>query len=247
LYNPHACHLVSILSIRFSYKVIVWHWPFTNDLGSRSWHFPWGQCNNSVKYSISWTQWKVMARTMSKTTMGIVTLTSDLGSRLWHFLGSGVTILWIIIPIHAFSENLWPRQCLNHYEHSDLDLWLITLYQGDDISLGPGQQSCEILFKFIKRVRSYGPDKLFPCLNHYVYSDLGSRSWHFLGSSVTILWNIPIHAFSEKLWPGQCLNHYEHSDFDLLPITLNQGHDTSLGPGQQSCEILFKFIKRVKS
>jgi hypothetical protein len=36
------------------------------------------------------------------------------------------------------------------------------------------------------------------------------------------------------------LNHYEHSDLDLSPITLNQGHNTSLGPGQQSCEILFK-------
>ena len=37
----------------------------------------------------------------------------------------------------------------------------ITLDQGHDTSLGPGQQSCEILFKFIKRVRSYGSDKLF--------------------------------------------------------------------------------------
>jgi hypothetical protein len=80
-----------------------------------------------------------------------------------------------------------------------------------------------------------------------VYSDLGSRSWHFLGSSVTILWNIPIYAFGENLWPEQCLNHYKHSDLDLQPITLNQGHDTSLGPGQQSCEVLFKFIKRVRS
>jgi hypothetical protein len=75
--------------------------------------------------------------------------------------GSSVTILWNIIPIHAFCENLWPWQCLNHYAHSDLDLWPITLNQGHDTSLGPGQQSCEILFKFIKRVRSYGPDKLF--------------------------------------------------------------------------------------
>jgi hypothetical protein len=33
--------------------------------------------------------------------------------------------------------------------------------QGHDTSLGPGQQSCEILFKFIKQARSYGPDKLF--------------------------------------------------------------------------------------
>jgi hypothetical protein len=88
-------------------------------------------------------------------------LTSDLGSRSWHFHGSSVTILWNIIPIHAFSEKLWPGQCLKHYEYSDLDLWTITLNQGHDTSLGPGQQSCEKLFKFIKMVRSYGPDKLF--------------------------------------------------------------------------------------
>jgi hypothetical protein len=33
-------------------------------------------------------------------------------------------------------------------------------------------------------------------------------------------------------------NQYVYSD--LRPITSDQGHDTSLGPGQQSCEILFK-------
>ena len=83
--------------------------------------------------------------------------------------------------------------------------------------------------------------------NHYVYSDLDlwSRSWHFFESNVMILWNISTHASNENLWLEQCLNHYEHSD--LWPITLNQGHDTFLGLGQQSCEILFKFIKRVRS
>jgi hypothetical protein len=92
-----------------------------------------------------------------------LTFHNDLGSRSrsWHFPGSSVTILWNIIPINAFSVNLWPRQCLNHYEHSDLVLWPITLNQGHDIFLGPGQQSCEILFRFIKRVRNYGLDKLF--------------------------------------------------------------------------------------
>jgi hypothetical protein len=89
---------------------------------------------------------------------------SDLGSRSWHFLGSSVTILWNIILIHAFSANLWPGQCLNHYGHSDLDLWQITLNQGHDTFLGPGQQFCEILFKSIKRVKSYDPDKLFACV-----------------------------------------------------------------------------------
>ena len=57
----------------------------------------------------------------------------------------------------------------NHFVYSDLDLWPITLNQGHDTSLGQGQQSCEILFKFIKRIRSYGPDKLFA---NFLCSDL---------------------------------------------------------------------------
>jgi hypothetical protein len=69
---------------------------------------------------------------------------------------------------------------------------IVTLNQGDDTSLGPGQQSCEILFKFMKRIRSYGSDKLFA---YIVY-----------------------------------LNHYVYNDFDLSPVTLDKGHDTSLGP-----------------
>jgi hypothetical protein len=48
----------------------------------------------------------------------------------------------------------------NNYVYSDLDLWPITLNQGHDTSLGSGQQSCEILFKSTKRIRSYGSDKL---------------------------------------------------------------------------------------
>jgi hypothetical protein len=40
------------------------------------------------------------------------------------------------------------------------DLVLITLNQGLDTSLGPGQQSSEILFISTKRIRSYGLDKL---------------------------------------------------------------------------------------
>jgi hypothetical protein len=84
---------------------------------------PWVLCNTSVKYySNSWTRWKVMTLTMSKTTnvQWPWPLNSDLGSRSWHFLGSSITILWNIIPIHAISENLWFGQCLNHYEHSDI-------------------------------------------------------------------------------------------------------------------------------
>jgi hypothetical protein len=149
----------------------------------------WVYCNNSIKYSSSWTRWKILARTMSKTTMCIVTLTSDLGWRSWHFRGSNVTILWNI-PIYEFSENLWPGQCLNHYEHSDLDLWPTTLSQVHTTSLGPGQQSCERLFKSIKRVRSYGPDNFLNImcivtltLTYY----LVLRSCHFIRSRATIM------------------------------------------------------------
>jgi membrane-bound metal-dependent hydrolase YbcI (DUF457 family) len=90
---------------------------------------------------------------------------------------------------------------------SDLDLWSITLDQGHDTSLGPGQQSWEVLLKFIKRVRSYGLDKLFAyiliimCIVTLTF-DLWSKSWHFLESSVTILWNIiPIHVSVKNYGP----------------------------------------------
>jgi hypothetical protein len=48
---------------------------------------------------------------------------------------------------------------------------------------------------------------------------LGSRSWHFRGSSVTILWNIiPIHKLSEKIWLRQCKTPlYVYSDLNFWP------------------------------
>jgi hypothetical protein len=61
----------SCLSFSFyTYKVILWPWPFSNYLGSRSWSRSWYFLGSSVTilwkcYSKSWTQWKVMAWTMS--------------------------------------------------------------------------------------------------------------------------------------------------------------------------------------
>ena len=37
----------------------------------------------------------------------------------------------------------------------------IFAFNDHNISLGPGQQYCKELFKFIKRVKSYGRNKLF--------------------------------------------------------------------------------------
>jgi hypothetical protein len=42
-------------------------------------------------------------------------------------------------------------------------------------------------------------------------------------------------------------NHCVYSDLDLWSITLDQGYGTSLGPGQQWCEILFKSTNRIRS
>ena len=106
-----------------------------------------------------------MARTNYLPVLTIMCIVTKVVTVLW----ASVTILWSIIPIHASSENLWPRQCLNHYEHSDLVLWPVTLDQRCDTFFGPGQQCCEKLNQFIYSVKSYGSHNV---KNQYVHSDL---------------------------------------------------------------------------
>ena len=65
--------------------------------------------------------------------------------------------------------------------------------------------------------------------------DLGSKSWHTLGSWTTIVWNII------QIWV--CV----HCDLDLGDMTMGQGQDTPLGHGQQLCEILSKSNMAVRS
>ena len=78
--------------------------------------------------------------------------------------------------------------------------------------------------------------------------DLGSRSWHTLGSWTTIVWNIiQIKLGSEELWPGHAFPVCLHCDLDLGDMTLGQGHDTTLGHGQQLCEIISRSDKGVRS
>ena len=69
--------------------------------------------------------------------------------------------------------------------------------------------------------------------------DLGSRSWHILGSWTTIVWNIiQIKLGTEELRPEHGFPVYVHRDLDLGDMILGQGHNTSLGHGQQLCETL---------
>ena len=51
--------------------------------------------------------------------------------------------------------------------------------------------------------------------------DLGSRSWHTLGSWTSIVWNIiQIKLGSEELWPGHEFPECVHCDLDLVDKTL---------------------------
>ena len=146
-----------------------------------------------------------------------------LGSRSWHILGSSTYFVWNIIQIRSLQSKvmartrilamcaLWPWPCRHdlgsrswHTLRSCTTIvWNIKILS-----------RCEIA------VESYGPDTirtdgqtntrtlvkcaLWPWLWKY---DLGSRSWHTIGSWTTILLNIiQIQGYSRKLWPGLDLN-----------------------------------------
>ena len=81
----------------------------------------------------------------------------------------------------------------------------------------------------------FGMLALWPSPRRY---DLGLRSLHILGSWTTIVWNIQIKHGSKKLWSGHGFWVCVRYDLHFGDMTLDQGHGTSLGHGQQLCEIL---------
>ena len=99
----------------------------------------------------------------------------------------------------------------------------------------------DILSRFNLAVITYGlytvlsMCALWPWPHWY---DLWSRSWHTLGSWTTIVWDIiQIQLGFEELWPGHGFSICVHCDLVLGDMTFRQGHNTSLGHGQQLCEI----------
>ena len=99
----------------------------------------------------------------------------------------------------------------------------MTLGQGHDTPSGHGQQLCEILSRSNLTVRRYGLGTDFGYMAFWPCDlDLGSRSWHTLGSWTTIVWNIQIQLGSEELWPGHRFMVCEHCDLDLGDETLGQ-------------------------
>ena len=95
------------------------------------------------------------------------------------------------------------------------------------------------------QTRIFGICALWPWPWRY---DLGSKSWHTLGSWTAIVWNITqIQLGSEELWPRHGFPVYVHCDLDLGEMILGQGHDTPLHHGQQLCDILSRSNLAVRS
>ena len=94
----------------------LWPWPWTYNLGLRSWHTIAVMDSNCVKYYPDpiW-HWWVMARTRIS---GMCALRPwswryDLGSRSWHTLWSWTIIVWNIIQIRQVGMELWPGHEMN--------------------------------------------------------------------------------------------------------------------------------------
>ena len=117
---------------------------------------------------------------------------------LTHMLGSWTTILWNIIQIQNDSKELWTRhrfwlcslwpwtwRCeLDPRSWHILGSWSYLQGQGNSEHLGHGQQLCKILSRSNMAVKTSGLDTDFDCsLRPWPWRyDLGSRSWHTLGS-----------------------------------------------------------------
>ena len=91
----------------------------------------------------------------------------------------------------------------------------------------------------------FGICALWPWHKRY---DLGSRSWHTLGSWTISKWHIiNIQLCSEELWLGHIFLIYVQCDLDLADMTLAQDQNTLLSHGQQLREILSRSKFAVRS
>ena len=144
---------------------------------------PWVMDNNCVKYypNSTW-QWGVLARTWI---LGMCAPWPwpwgyDLGSRSWHTLGSWTTIVWNIIQIGQVGKKLWPEHNVNRQTDRVIPMSL-KLCWGYKYYRDPTWQ-----YGVQARTRILCMWALWPSPRRY---DIGSRSWHTLGSWTTIVWN----------------------------------------------------------
>ena len=134
-------------------------WPWSYDLGSRSWHtfgslttIVW---NIQIQYDSSelWPgHWLWLCVQICLDLWDIT-----LGRGRWHTLVHGHQSCEILSKYKFTVESY---SLVKDYGQV-CSMEILTLVQGHDTSLGHGQQLCELLFKYNMTVLSYGPDKDF--------------------------------------------------------------------------------------
>ena len=112
----------------------------------------------------------------------------------------------------------------------------MTLSQDHDTPLDQWQQLCEILSQSNLAVRSYDPDVYFAYVCSVALA-LEIHVWPCVKVMTHPWYPYPTNG-SKELWPGHGLWVCVHCDLDLGDVTLGQAHDTTLGHGQQLCEII---------
>ena len=217
----------------------LWPWPWTYDLVSRLWH-PLGHGQQLCEI-ISKSN-KAVRSYGPDTDFGYV-CTVILTLEIWPKV-QVMTHPWVIdnkclkyCSNPSYQWKVMARTRIWLCVYWDIDLGDMTLGQGHDTPLGHGQQLSEVLFKskLAEKVMARTRNLVMCILWPWSY-DLGSRSWHNLGSLTTIVWNIiQIQQGSKKLWPGHGFCLCVHCDLDLGVMTSGQGRDTPFGHGQQLC------------
>ena len=225
-------------------------------------HWPWrymGQGHDTplcqgrrVKYypDLTW-HWGIMARTriLVMCALWYWPWRYGLVSRSWHTFGSWTTLVWNIIQIQHGSEELWPGHGFLVCLHCDLDLRDMTLGQCHDTPLGHGQQLCKVVFKSNMAMRSYGPDTDF---GYRCTLTLTLKIWVKVMTHPWVMDNNCVKYYPDQTsqWGGMAQTRILGM-CALWPcpwrFDLGQCHDTPLGHGQQSCEILSRSNIAVRS
>ena len=157
-------------------------------------------------------QWGVMARARISRMCALWSWPwgYDLGSKSWHTLGLWTTLVWNIIKIQLDSEELCPDTDFQYVctvtLTSEIWPWVKIMTHPWDMDNNCVKYYPDPTWQWgvMVRTRISSMCALWPWPLRY---DLGSRSWHTLGSWATIVWNyIQMGQGSTKLWPGHKVN-----------------------------------------
>ena len=204
-YHPH---------LRDPWKVLVWEKIFSHVLTVTLAICPWVKVMIRLRDILSRSNLAVITYGPD-TVSGMCalwpwTLRYDLGSRSWHILRSKTISVWNIIRIQLGSEELWPGHRFQVMCTVTLtsEIWqwvkVMTHHWVMDNNCLKYYPDPTWQWGVMARTRISSICALRPWPWRY---DLGSRSWHTLGSWTTIVWNIiQIQHGSEELWPGHDVN-----------------------------------------